>query len=958
MTEKPKSKQALMNTELSIPFDELFRIEDIQRLQDLFADANGVASIITFPDGTPITKPSNFCRLCSNIIRETEKGRQYCYASDALIGRQNLAGPHIQQCLSGGLWDAGASISVGGEHVANWLIGQVRNENLHLENMARFAEEIGADKDEFMKALEEVPVMSPEQFEKVSNMLFAFAKDLSEKAYTNLKLKKQSDELEKTINLLKVSEEYLATTLHSIGDGVITTDANGLIVSLNPTAEKLCEWKLKDARNKPLEQVFKIVNSKTRQVVDNPVKKVIKSGSIVALGNHIILISKSGNEYQISDSAAPIKNKDGFIQGVVLVFSDVTEKYNAQEKIRISENQFHYLYDNMVEGVAFHELTFDQNGEVYDYQVTETNSSYEKQLGIKKTDVIGKTSREAYGVTEPPFIDIYAKVAKTGKSVFFETYFPPMDKYFSISVYQTMENGFATIFDDISARKRAAEELKDKEERWKRAIASSPVPIMIHDEDDKVLQISSGWTNFSGYTIDDIPTLADWTEKAYGERSGFKKDYINQLFTIDNSVKNGEWIVTAKNGLKRIWDFQTTPLGKDKNGKRILHSMAIDITEQKQAEEELFKEQLISKSLLDSLPGIFYLYSYPELQLVRWNKNHETLLGYKASELKNMSILEWHEPEVRNAVLEAVELVMRDGRNMIETPLLAKDGRSIPFILTGVRIEIEGKIYLMGVGFDNTDHKKAEEEIKFQNEKLHKINSEKDKFFSIIAHDLKNPFNSILGFSELLAEKVKDKPVDPNEIQHYSNIILNSSNRVMDLLTNLMEWSRSQTGRIVFNPTQFDLLRLVTDIELLFTDNFKQKSIVFEKEISGSISIYADVAMISTILRNLISNAIKFTSLSGKITISAEQKANELKITISDTGVGIPESAKNKLFRIDENYSTRGTQNEEGTGLGLILCKEFVEKIGGKIGVESELGKGSEFTFTIPVNLESTKTIS
>lgn len=169
-----------------IQFGDLFNIEEIQRIQDSFANATGVASIITQPDGTPITRPSNFCRLCQDVIRKTEKGRANCYRSDATLGCSNPTGPIIRPCLSGGLWDAGASINVGGKHIANWLIGQARDPGQNDEQMLRYADEIGADREEFRNALAEVPVMSRQQFGQVANMLFSFANELSLKAYQNI----------------------------------------------------------------------------------------------------------------------------------------------------------------------------------------------------------------------------------------------------------------------------------------------------------------------------------------------------------------------------------------------------------------------------------------------------------------------------------------------------------------------------------------------------------------------------------------------------------------------------------------------------------------------------------------------------------------------------------------------------------------------------------------------------
>lgn len=340
-----------MKTEFKIPFPilgesveplakDIFDVEEIQRMQDLFSDATGVASIITHPDGTPITKPSNFCRLCKDIIRKTEKGCLNCFRSDAVIGTHNLIGPTLQPCLSGGLWDAGASITIGNKHVANWMIGQVRNEDIDENKMLAYAKEIGADQHEFIKAFREVPIMSTDRFRKIANMLFVYANDFSERIYKELLLKRQIAELERTYELLQKSEESLAITLYSIGDGVITTDNQGLITNMNPIAEQLCGWELAEALFMPLTKVFNIVNSETRMGVDNPVSKVLETGKIIGLANHTVLISKAGTEYHIADSAAPIRDKQGQITGVVLVFSDITEKYNAEANLLANE---HYL---------------------------------------------------------------------------------------------------------------------------------------------------------------------------------------------------------------------------------------------------------------------------------------------------------------------------------------------------------------------------------------------------------------------------------------------------------------------------------------------------------------------------------------------------------------------------------------------------------------------------------------
>jgi signal transduction histidine kinase len=232
--------------------------------------------------------------------------------------------------------------------------------------------------------------------------------------------------------------------------------------------------------------------------------------------------------------------------------------------------------------------------------------------------------------------------------------------------------------------------------------------------------------------------------------------------------------------------------------------------------------------------------------------------------------------------------------------------------------------------------------------KLRELNASKDKFFSIIAHDLKSPFNSIIGFCDLLVEQVKNKDIE--RITEYANIVIKSSNKAMDLLMNLMEWSRSQTGRMEFNPEYFDLVSCINKTIQFYAEIAIQKTITIKNMLPHQASVLADKEMISTVLRNLISNAIKFTMPGGMIVVSATEKQNEIIFSVSDNGVGISKKSIKKLFQIDQSYSTRGTKEETGTGLGLIICKEFVEKHKGKIWAESEEKIGSTFYFSLPYN--------
>jgi len=222
-----------------VALEDLFNIEDIQCLQDQFAEATGVASIITRTDGAPITRPSRFCRLCAEIIRKTGKGLINCYRSDAALGKLNPEGPIVQRCLSSGLWDAGAGISVGGRHIANWLIGQVRDETQSDERMRAYAREIGADEEAFIAAFHEVPAMTRESFGKVARALHTLAGQLSESAYRNVQQARFIHDRQQAEETLRVALTKYQTLFDSLPLGITVSDQAGNILEAYSNSERL-----------------------------------------------------------------------------------------------------------------------------------------------------------------------------------------------------------------------------------------------------------------------------------------------------------------------------------------------------------------------------------------------------------------------------------------------------------------------------------------------------------------------------------------------------------------------------------------------------------------------------------------------------------------------------------------------------------------------------------------------
>jgi PAS domain S-box-containing protein len=248
---------------------------------------------------------------------------------------------------------------------------------------------------------------------------------------------------------------------------------------------------------------------------------------------------------------------------------------------------------------------------------------------------------------------------------------------------------------------------------------------------------------------------------------------------------------------------------------------------------------------------------------------------------------------------------------------------------------------------DITERKRAEEAIRKYNEELKELNRSKDKFFSIVSHDLRSPFNGLLGMANLLASEFDSLAND--ELKSIADSLNSTANHLFKYIENLLEWSRLQSGKMVHQPVKVDLCESIVYMLKILSPNILQKNISVEYHLKDNSFVLADSNMINSILDNLISNAIKFTMDSGKIYITTEEQGMFIKTSIADTGVGIKEENLKKLFTLRSQYSTEGTSGERGTGLGLLICKEMVEMNGGKILVESKINVGTTFYFTLPI---------
>lgn len=357
-------------------------------------------------------------------------------------------------------------------------------------------------------------------------------------------------------------------------------------------------------------------------------------------------------------------------------------------------------------------------------------------------------------------------------------------------------------------------------------------------------------------------------------------------------------------------------------------------------------EEKFSKAF-HTAPFIIMLSNITNGKIFEVNESVQAISGYHPNELiglKSIEVKIWKQDADRLKFIS--DLNSKGHVSEDEYEFRKKTGELFTGLISAHIIDINNEHCIISVIKDISKGKNAEIKLLKSEARLREMNSTKDKFFSIIAHDLKSPFNGIIGFSDILHEQLLKK--DYNGVAEYAEIINKSSHQAMNLLSNLMEWSRSQTGRMEFNPEFVDIVSLINSSIEFLKVSAVEKSIIITHNQPHNLIVFADKAMLETVLRNLISNAIKFTPREGEVVITTEQKQNECLVLVSDTGMGIEKSNVKKLFEIDGDFSSMGTENETGTGLGLILCKDFIEKHKGRIWVESELGAGSKFYFSLP----------
>ncbi|MEI6123002.1 MAG: PAS domain-containing sensor histidine kinase [Bacteroidota bacterium] len=427
-----------------------------------------------------------------------------------------------------------------------------------------------------------------------------------------------------------------------------------------------------------------------------------------------------------------------------------------------------------------------------------------------------------------------------------------------------------------------------------------------------------------------------------------------QIELIDTSDKLKNQLIEKEKAQNQLTEF-------NENLETLLESrsqeLMAELATRKQAEQKVILEHNMLKNIIEATPEAIVILDQNGLLIECNRKALELLNETSKNSLSNANLFQLVINKNHNTIAEKIKkLLSSNDLQEIEYEFTNHNGKEVVLKLSfgTVYVEPENKNYHIIVANDISSRKKTETELRIQSTKLIELNTTKDRFFSIIAHDLRDPLNAIIGFSDILISNYE--LLTEIEKKNYLRNIHLSSESLMRLLQNLLEWSKSQTGKMAYNPQPLNIFEITNEILEQVQFSVYNKKITLQSEIDNQTLAYGDINMIKTILRNLVTNAIKFTPQLGSITIKANQithqqtGTNYVEISVIDTGVGIKKHHLAHLLKLDKKISTKGTDNETGSGLGLILCEELIKKNKGYFTIHSIENSGSTFTFALPQN--------
>jgi len=803
-----------------------------------------------------------------------------------------------------------------------------------------------------------------------------------------------------TTNELKLREDKFRTIFEQSPLGLLHFNEKGEIIEVNDYFVKM----MGSSREELIG--FSSLKHAGDKAMRTAVRDMLTKGSAFYKGEY--KSTTGGKITPMKVWLKGIRNQSGKIIGGTAILEDISLQVEDEKKLRESEEKYHTIFNSINEGLFIHDrntgaiVDANQKGcEMYGYSFEEIVKIPVSQLSENKTPFTQKeaTNYIKKAQRKPQFFEWHAR--KKDGSLFW------VEVNMRLGEVSNIKRVIVTVR-DINKRKNAEEELKISEIRYRQLVHSLQDPIIVHSLGKFVFVNDAAVKLAKGKKYSDLigKNVIDFVHPDYREFA------IKRMINSGNVLPIAEEKFLALDGT--VIDIEVSGSRLLYKGKPATQLIIRDITEQKRKEKiqaALYKISQASVNAVD-LKHFFEkihmiiksLMPAENLYVALYDKKNEMLTfpyfvdefdevvpegtavgnGFTAFVLRTgKSLIIDRKKEDELLKKGKIEIVGADSKIWIgiilkyqkeiigvlalqdyhnesvygenEKQILTFVSEQIAQAIVKIRADQINKKYLMDletakneIEYAAKQLREVNSELKLSEEKLKETNANKDKFFSILSHDLRSPFTALLGYAQLL-EEAFDTLSEEEKILSISSLHKTARN-IFELLTGLLEWSRTQTGRMEFEPEKLELHKIAAETISVLDMNAAAKKIKLINRLNSRSFAVADRNMVRTIIRNLLSNAIKFTKENGKIEITGKTVKNLMQITVSDTGVGMRKDDIDMLFKIEEHHTTLGTNHEVGTGVGLILCKELVEKNGGKIWVESKISEGSKFIFTLRKN--------
>ncbi len=719
------------------------------------------------------------------------------------------------------------------------------------------------------------------------------------------------------------------------------------------------------------------VHPNDREAVDEAYSGSIRDGQDTYEIEHRIVRKSNGEVRIVHEKCEHFRDITSRIIRSVGMVHDITERKLAEQALIESEIKYRSLYSSMSEGVALHEIIYNLDQDPVDYIIADINQSYEDITGLNRSEVVGKKASELYGIDEPPYMEIYARVAETGEPIQFETYFEPMDKYFNISVTSPEKGKFYTIFEDITKRKRTEEELnnyrehleslveirseelensyeslKESEEHYLTLFNSidegfCTVEVIFDSRnkpvDYKFLEVNPAFEGQTG--------LINATGKLMRDLAPDHEEHWFEIYGKVALTGQSTRFVNEAKALNRWYDVYAFKVGDIES--REVAILFNDITKFTETELALKLSNIYNRSLIEaSLDPLVTIGSNGKITDV--NNSTENVIGIKREELIGTDFSDYFtEPKKAR---EGYMKVFKDGF-VVNYPLEIKNKNGnitpVEYNASVYKNEFGEVIGVFAAARDITGMKNAEQKLKeYQDtledkvekrtQELARSNKELEQFAYITSHDLREPLRMITSFLQLLERRYKDQlDQDANE---FIGFAVDGAKRLDRMTNDLLLYSRITSQKREITPVNFEevLGHALTNLKVPIEEN---NAIITHDPLP---TIKGDEQLKVQLFQNIVGNAIKYRSQeTPKIHISATKEKNQYLFSIKDNGIGISPEHLERIFTIFQRLHTH--DEYEGTGIGLAIAQKIVHQQGGQIWAESELGKGTTFYFTIPI---------